>query len=410
MNQHRQKQILLSQTLYEITERWPATVPVFTSNGFSRMEDPQLREQFGRSLSLETALRVKQLDPEQFLSLLESAAGQNGAGVPPSSASERLQVTGLLPCPVRLPLLDRFNGFLEQHPELQLEYQLQAASMGVQWIEEHLSGALSFDDWPDLFLSAGFEMFFDKKMIGEFRARGCFRDLSGWTRGNSSFAGVDLADPQGQYSVIAAVPAVFLVNRDELGSASAPACWSDLFQPALRGRVSLPVGDFDLFNAILLNIYKTYGEDGLTGLAHAMSEGMHPAEMVKSDRRQQNRPAVTIMPYFFSRMVREGGPLELVWPSDGAILSPIFLLAKTDKAARLQPVVDFFTSREVGEVLAHDGLFPSLHPQVDNRLPQHARFLWPGWEYLAAHDISAVIAHCVARFETARADCGEVEQ
>jgi hypothetical protein len=44
---------------------------------------------------------------------------------------------------------------------------------------------------------------------------------------------------------------------------------------------------------------------------------MHPSEMVKSHMKRE-RPAITIMPYFFTWMVREGSPMELVWPKDGA--------------------------------------------------------------------------------------------
>ena len=60
------------------------------------------------------------------------------------------------------------------------------------------------------------------------------------------------------------VAAVFLVNTDELGDRAVPVSWEDLLKPEFENSVSLPIGDFDLFNAILLNIYKKYGEDGIS--------------------------------------------------------------------------------------------------------------------------------------------------
>ncbi|MDM8534564.1 ABC transporter substrate-binding protein, partial [Clostridiaceae bacterium HSG29] len=39
---------------------------------------------------------------------------------------------------------------------------------------------------------------------------------------------------------------------------------------------------FDLFNAILLNVYKKYGEDGIKRLGKSLLSSMHPSEMVKS--------------------------------------------------------------------------------------------------------------------------------
>ncbi len=57
---------------------------------------------------------------------------------------------------------------------------------------------------------------------------------------------------------------------------------------------------------------------------------MSPAEMVKShiSRSNSSIPTVTVMPYLFTQMVKENSPLKPVWPEDGAIISPVFLLAK----------------------------------------------------------------------------------
>src|SRR5690606_20894647 len=136
---------------------------------------------------------------------------------------------------------------------------------------------------------------------------------------------------------------VFLVNKEELKDIEMPKSWKDLFKPEFENRVSLPIGDFDLFNAILLNIYKEYGAKGIKSLKNSLFVGMHPSEMVKSHMKQK-KPLVTIMPYFFTKMTRKDGPMEAVWPEDGAIISPIFLLTKKSKKDKLKPFVDFFAS------------------------------------------------------------------
>jgi ABC-type Fe3+ transport system substrate-binding protein len=88
-----------------------------------------------------------------------------------------------------------------------------------------------------------------------------------------------------------------------------------------------------------------------------------------------------------------------VWPSDGAILSPIFMLAKKSRRDELQPIVDFLASRELGEILAHKGLFPSTHPEVDNRLEPGWAFNWLGWDYVKTRDVKSLIQHCQTLFE-----------
>ena len=382
----------VNQTLYTITETYPETIDIFVAQGFPQMADFTQRAGYGKLLSLKAALEIKKINPQLFVQLLNTVIRENrenresgdpelhGAGS--ELNTEAVRVTGLLPCPVRIPLMESYNAFArgyETETGLTLRSELKAASSGTEWVEEHIDRATSIDELPDLFISAGFDLFFDKRRIGRFREQKEFVDLLGWTAPNPGFADYQLRDPDGVYSIIATVPAVFLINTEELGERKVPTCWSDLFAADFNDSVSLPVGDFDLFNAILLTLRREYGDEAIQALGRSMQQSMHPSQMVKSDRLHSRRPAVTIMPYFFTKMVREGGTMQAVWPSDGAILSPIFMLAKRSKRDLLTPVVDFFGSRETGEILAHQGLFPSLNPEVDNRLDDHAGFLWLGW-------------------------------
>ena len=180
-----------------------------------------------------------------------------------------------------------------------------------------------------------------------------------------------------------------------------PESWEDILHPDFKNSISLPVSDFDLFNAILLNIYKMYGEEGIIKLGVNMQRSMHPSEMVKSHAKLLERPSVTIMPYFFTKMVKKGGPMEAVWPKDGAIMSPIFLLTKKNKKQQLKPIVDFLSSKEVGEILSHNGRFPSTNPEVDNRIPKENRYMWLGWDFIEEHDLSNLIRHLETLFNQA---------
>ncbi len=395
-------------TLFEIAEKYPETIPVFTSNGFNHMGDEKKREEFGKTISLRTSLILKQLDYDSFAGLLIAAieSGNNSVDETLSAnkkaaGAEALKVVGLLPCPVRIPLLEGFNRFIKSYSlenDVTIEHELKAASMGLSWVEDNIKGINDATELPDLFISAGFDMFFDKNLIGRFKKQGVFADTVKFTGINSSFKDGGLKDPEKHYSVIGVVPAVFLVNMKELGDLPVPQSWEDILDPVFNNRVSLPVGDFDLFNGILLNIHKMYGDEGVAKLGRNLLESLHPSQMVRSDRKKENRPIVTIMPNFFTKMVKDGGPMKAVWPKDGAIISPIFMLSKKEKSRKLQPVIDFFASEEVGRILSHNGLFPSTNPAIDNRLPDENGFMWLGWDYIYSNDISALIKHCESVF------------
>lgn len=397
-----------TDTLYNIVIRHPEVKDFLLSQGLTQVQDQQLLEKVGKNLTLEMVAKSKKMNVELFLEELESVINDQRKGTdttliehePKTDASINIQ--GILPCPVRIPLLEGFEAWLEGQEDTyknDVNYELKAASMGVDWIKEALENSSHEDELADVFLSAGFDLFFDKKLMGHYKAEKIFEDLTRWDGYNSDFdnASYSLKDPEGDYSVLGVVPAIFLINTHALGEREMPKTWADLLTGAFDNQVSLPVGDFDLFNAILLNIYKNYGIDGVKKLGKTLMKSMHPAEMVKSNTKQE-QPLVTIMPYFFTKMVHERSPMKAIWPEDGAIISPIFMLSKKSKKDSLQAIVDFFASKEVGEILSHNGRFPSVHPQVDNRIASENSYQWLGWDFIQAHDIGELIDECMYAF------------
>ncbi len=400
----------LNDTLFDITEKYPVTIPVFSANGFPQMEDEEKRTDFGKKITLETALTFQKRDADSFSRLLISAIeGLGSEDITLADGkrdrkrgTEHLKIAGLLPCPVRIPLMESFKKFSGRYTAeygIELDYELKAASMGVEWIDDNLKDVEDASGIPDLFISAGFDLFFDEEKIGKYKKEGIFRDLVSHTVMNETFDGYDLKDPKGHYSMIGVVPAVFLVNLKDIGDRNIPRTWEDILSEEFENRVSLPVGDFDLFNGMLLNIHKRFGDDGVRRLGRSLLESLHPSQMVKSDKRTENRPIITILPYFFTKTVREGSTMTAVWPEDGAIISPLFMLAKDAKSEQLQDIVDFFASKEVGEILSHQGLFPSTNPEVDNRLDKEKLFSWLGWDYIYSTDIAGTIKKCEILFE-----------
>ena len=93
--------------------------------------------------------------------------------------------------------------------------------------------------------------------------------------------------------------------------------------------------------------------------------------------------------------------IRVEWPQDGAVVSPIFMLARASRLEDSRELADLFLSRDAGEILSHRGRFPVLDPRVDNRLPEGAGFLWLGWDRIGAMDVGEEIPRLNARFEKA---------
>lgn len=394
-----EQHVSATQTILEIVEAYPATLDIFIANGFSQFEDANKLKSIGKILKLESALKTKSYDLNTYINMLEERINDNSlsADITLKEKVDRendIEVIGLLPCPVRIPLLEGFDKFNEAYQKktgLSVGYKLEAASVGAEWIEKNISTIENAEDLPDLFISAGFETFFDKKTIGKFKENNVFKDITSFEI-SKDFEGTDIVDPQGHYSIISVVPSVFMVNLQELGDIPVPRTWADILKPEFEQKVALPVGDFDLFNAILVNIYKDFGAEGIEKMGRSLLKSMHPSQMVKNAKKAQaEKPAVTIMPYFFTRMMHGVKTMEIVWPEDGAIISPIFMLAKSEKEKELKEIADFFSSKDVGEILSHKGLFPSLNAEVENPLPENAPFKWVGWDYIYSNDIGELI-------------------
>lgn len=377
------------ENLYQYVKDNPQAREVLYDLGFHQVKEEKKFSILGKTISLDQALKMKKIDKAVFLEKLAEKKKKE--------ESPDLLLQGVLPCPVRIPLTEGLQEVVDGAEEkgIKIAYDLKAASMGVDWLKEELLSQ-PFEALPDVFMSAGFDIFFEEALFGHYRKENRFSDQFGWSAYNKDFK--DLADPKGQYGILGVVPAIFLINEEELEGREVPRSWADILKPEYERSVSLPIGDFDLFNAILLNIHKIYGDDGIDKLGKSLLKSMHPSQMVKSHQAKEEKPLVTIMPYFFSKMVFPGSPMKALWPEDGAIISPIFTLAKREKEKELEPLMAYFSSMRVAEILSHQGKFPSSHPDIDNKISADKTYLWLGWDFIESQDIGELLRHCEGRF------------
>lgn len=393
------KYIDKNMTLKDIVEKYPETIDFFKSKGFKDLDQSAVREKAGK-IPLKMALSMKKLSIETFSEMLEEIISQNRDSEDITlneniKKEDGISVMGLLPCPVRLPLLEAMTDFQKNNPDLLVNHELKAASQGLDWLKEDVIKANHPEKLADVFISAGFDLFFEEELMGKFKKEKIFKDITGIEEYNRDFNNeeISLKDPEGDYSMLAVVPAVFLVNKEELGDRPFPRSWKDLLDPAFEKSVSLPISDFDLFNAILISMYKEYGMEAVRKLGRTLLQNLHPSQMVKSDKMKSNKPAVTIMPYFFTKMIKEGGPMAAQWPEDGAVISPIFMLTKKEKEEELKDLSEFFAGEKVGKILSHQGLFPSVNPAVENSLGDK-KFMWIGWDYIYQNNIGEILRNC----------------
>lgn len=267
--------IKATDTIYDITEKYPETIGLFVTNGFEQLNNPIMRNTLGKTVTLEMALSMRKLNQELFMEKLEETIKQNlpdlTSGLAPTRKEEGgdIRIEGVLPCPIRLPLLEKFEAWMASQKDsmdYKVDYNLKSANLGLDDVKERIIAADgNADALSDLYLSAGFDLFFDKSLMGRYRDSGTFEDISDIEQINPDFnnEAISLKDPKNQYAIIGIVPAVIMVNTAVLGDRPFPESWADLMKPEFENSVSMPMKDLDMFNAFLLHIHRYYGDEGI---------------------------------------------------------------------------------------------------------------------------------------------------
>lgn len=241
------------------------------------------------------------------------------------------------------------------------------------------------DDFPDVVASMGFGDFFRRDFVERFVSKGFFRSV--WDGPlNEPFEKGGFRDPNGWYTIYAVMPFVMLVDKKKLGNTPIPKRWNDLMDRQYQGQIIFPGAEDHVVDVPLHYFYKEHGFNGLAMLAANVKSVWHPAQMARTaGTLNPAGAAIYILPWFFAGSSPKTDAISIVWPEDGALTSPLYLLAKKSTMKEMATIVDYIAGEELGRNIT-DSFFPSLNPHIDNKLPEGAFFKWLGWDYIKSND------------------------
>lgn len=395
----------MTDTIYEIVKKYPESLDFFIANGFDKLKNKMLLETLGRTVTLDMALKTRKINEKMFVeNLVSFLEKEENVDVSLMKEKEQLSgdllIEGVLPCPIRIPLLEKVKEWVEnenEKGEYTIDYNLKSANLGIGWVEEKVRSG-NIDNIADILLSAGYELFFDKDLMGQYMEAGMFEAYIEDVNKDFCNEKLDLRDPKKQYFVTGVVPAIFLVNKAVLGDRKVPETWEELLSDEYKDSVALPMRDLDMFNAIVVTIYSEFGMEGIRKLSNVYKKSLHPAQMVKNRGASVEAPAISIIPYFFTHMLKGSTDMFAVWPKDGSIISPIFMICKKSKEKEAKKFIDFFMSEEVGALFSANGKFPTTNPNVNNNLEDYQNFKWVGWDFIHGNDIGKLVRECEEKF------------
>jgi ABC-type Fe3+ transport system substrate-binding protein len=393
----------LDLSVKECLDLYPQTLPVFQGFGFHDFDNPQVREKLGPFVKLRTLLKFKQIDTETFLSRCQAAVDSPTESAATSAADIRgAQPTllALLPCGLKVSLNNALQSFAEKlaRNETPLAYLAEGNVNHELSYYPYIDAVESIDELPDLILSSDINAFYHHRFLERFVAPGHFVSVNGAM--TPQMAEIGLADPRGHFTLFCANALVVVHVKDVRPELPPPLSWGDLLEPRYRKSIVMRGQDSFFCSGVLVPFFRLFGREAIPRLAANVCGGLHPSQMVKMiDARVDGCPPLFIMPWFFANKIKARERIEILFPQEGALISPVQLLVKKSKRAELSHVVDFLMSRSLHQHCS-DNFFPSPHPEVAANLPEGKRLFWIGWDFIYGNDLGQVKKDVGAAFTT----------
>lgn len=289
------------------------------------------------------------------------------------------------PCPLKVPLETELTRLLDGRVGTRLHTTLDACDQ--LSLVDRADQIKSINELPDVVVSAGLNGFLSHGFRQRFFASDLFHQWDSYPV-HPRLAPLDLVDPTGFIRVFAINLYVLAVDRSRIGSLPLPRRWADLLNPCYGGTTAICAHGGSFNESALLSLYALTGEEGLKAMATTIGYGLHPSQFVKHlGLAKADTPAIAMVPLFFAMTAKNQEDLAIIWPEEGALATPLFMVAKKSEHERLADIIDFFTSTQVAGICS-GALFPAVHPHAHQAIPDNVPIRWPGWDFLLQHDCS----------------------
>lgn len=399
----------------DLVRAYPDVLDVLIKMGFEPLRNAVTRKIVAKLFTLEQAASFRGVNLEEMLATIRRAAGievcEEGSALrPESSVTEEGPVPdlkgdaaflGLVPCPIRSVLLDKFQAFVQKLTASTgntVAWWMAGEGPGIGDVRAWLSRLIeerSFGRIPDLLMGVGTEIFLHKKYGRSLYDEGIWGTIQ--TDEVSRLDLRNLEDPGGKLTLQFAVLFVFSCRPDRLPSGVPPRRWTDLAKPEFRGQVALPSLDLPIMPDLLGALYHYLGEEQFSRLASNIATTLHPAR-ASPRAGVKDVPGVVILPLHFSKLAIATGGVQIV-PEDGPVAVPAYLAMKSDASQVAASVARYLTSKDFLEPFWRLGrLVPNLADIPTDM--QFEKLISRPWEAIFMEDLDAIPDRLISMIKT----------
>lgn len=299
------------------------------------------------------------------------------------------EVLGLLPCPIKVPVEIGFDDMINNlGHKCDFKYLLEGnANYEVMWMDESSHVPLK-EELPKIIISSGVNSFYRKDFRTKAIEEKYFKKVQGIEK---EVIENDLSDLEGNYYIMALNYLVMVVDLTKLGGRDIPKSWEELLNSKFEKEVAIRGKKRKYCETTLFGIYKDYGMDGIIKISKLVGYGGHPAEMVKNiGKGIKNSPTISVVPYFYAKLLKNNKNAKIVWPKEGAIVSPVTLLVQKEASKNLESVVNYFISKEVRNICKNASL-PHPIEYLNYLRENNYKLNWIGWDFIRNNDINKLL-------------------
>ncbi|MFH2007935.1 MAG: ABC transporter substrate-binding protein [bacterium] len=404
----------------DVVNAYPAALDALVAMGFTPLRNPIARRTVAKLFTLAQAASFKGVDLDQLLATVRRAAGQDApgddspfptapapaeAGATPSAEAPvpRLEgditVMGLVPCPVRGTLVERFDAFSQEFSSTsgqQVAWWLAGEGTVIgdvrTWLAELVNNDRVEAELPDVFLAVGTELFFHRT-FGRLALGDLFRPFPGVPTLRDDFK--PYGDPAGKLGLQFCAAFGLSCRPDRLPDGKLPRSWADLADPALHGEVAVPSLDLPIVPDLMAALRDHLG-DAFDGLVSNMAATMHPAQAAPRGRRD-GVPGVVILPGLFAESSETTGATYVI-PEEGPIGVPGFVAVRKRARPEADRIVEYLFSDGYLGPLWERGRFHPNSSRIDARIP-NGKFVVRSWKRLLKGDPEAEASGLIAELK-----------
>ena len=173
-----------------------------------------------------------------------------------------------------------------------------------------------------------------------------------------------------KFTLLGGKPWVIIINDNLCKDSDIPKTWKDLLDEKYKNSFCIQGNSNKFCGALLLNFHKNFGYEGIRSLARNTKIVTNINTMIRdignNNNNNLNSCPIILTSYPNAKMISKNKNQRIIWPEDGAFLTPIYTIIKDINNPITSNVIDYLTKGSFQEFLSKND-FLSINSPLNSK-------------------------------------------